>query len=109
MKVNLTRQVFNKNLFNKTIETEFNELKPPLNPAFFDVNLATINDFFKIYENLFFDISKSGSSLSHEFLVKESGDYINLKQNNQEIEALMEEIISLRQKNLELLEANITP
>jgi hypothetical protein len=64
--VNLNRQVFNKQKFNDTVDTKFSELgvqEPDLN--FFDINLATVNDFFILYNKLFFEIPKEGDINSH--------------------------------------------
>lgn len=101
--VNLNRQVFNKEKFNSTIDTSFTQLGPqPQDPSFFDINLATLEDFFTLYNKLFFEIPKDGDTNSHTFLVNESGQYINFQANNEEIQALLQEISDLRTENLEL-------
>ena len=51
--VNLNKQVFDKDKFKETIDTNFSELISTPNPAFFDINLATIDDFFVLYNKLF--------------------------------------------------------
>jgi len=105
--VNLNRQVFNKQKFNDTVDTTFSELgvqEQDLN--FFDLNLATVDDFFTLYNRLFFEIPKEGAINSHTFLVKESGDYVGAQQVNEEIQALLQEIADLREENLTLRQAN---
>ena len=64
--------------------------------------MATVEDFFNIYNNLFFIIPKYGEINSHEYLIKESSDYIDYQANQLEIEALLEEIAELRESNLQL-------
>ena len=54
--ITFNRQVFNKSKFNDTVDTEFTQLIQTPDETFFDVNLATVEDFFTIYGNLFFDI-----------------------------------------------------
>ena len=106
--VNLNRQVFNKQKFNDTVDTTFSELgvqEPDL--GFFDLNLATVDDFFTLYNKLFFEIPKEGAINSHTFLVKESGDYVGSQQINDEIQALLQEISDVREENLELRKDNI--
>ena len=106
--VNLNRQVFNKQKFNDTVDTTFSELgvqEQDLN--FFDLNLATVDDFFILYNKLFFEIPKEGAINSHTFLVKESGDYVGSQQVNEEIQALLQEISDIREENLELRKDNI--
>jgi len=106
--VNLNRQVFNKQKFNDTVDTTFSELgvqEQDLN--FFDLNLATVDDFFILYNKLFFEIPKEGAINSHTFLVKESGDYVGSQLINEEIQALLQEISDIREENLELRKENI--
>lgn len=105
MKVNslLNKQVFVKNDFYNTVDTNFSQLVEQPPNIIFDVNLASVEDFFELYNKLFFEIPKEGTTNSHEFIVKESGDYIGSSQNNEETQALLEEINSLRQENLELI------
>ena len=105
--VNLNRQVFNKQKFNNTVDTTFSELGvQQQDPSFFDLNLATVDDFFTLYNRLFFEIPKEGAINSHTFLVKESGDYVGAQQVNEEIQALLQEIADLREENLTLRQTN---
>ena len=106
--VNLNRQVFNKQKFNDTVDTTFSELGvQEQDLSFFDLNLATVDDFFILYNKLFFEIPKEGAINSHTFLVKESGDYVGSQQINDEIQALLQEISDVREENLELRKDNI--
>ena len=99
----LNRDAFNKTAFNNTVDTNFTELDQlPPDLSFFDPNLATVNDFFNIYQNLFFEIPKFGTVNSHEYLVVESTAYTNFIENQEQIDALLEEIVDLREQNLQL-------
>ena len=99
----LNRDAFNKTAFNNTVNTNFTELDQlPPDLSFFDPNLATVNDFFNIYQNLFFEIPKFGTTNSHEYLVVESTAYTNFIENQEQIDALLEEIVDLREQNLQL-------
>tara|TARA_B110000285_G_scaffold85850_1_gene98490 strand:+ start:1113 stop:1610 length:498 start_codon:yes stop_codon:yes gene_type:complete len=106
---NLNRTVFDKTLFNETIDTSFSELgdtNQP-DPSFFDINLATQDNFFTLYEKFFFEIPKMGISNSHEYLVKKSGDYINFERDQQAIQELLDEIAELRIENVDLRILNV--
>ena len=107
MELKLNRQVFNKGKFNETVDTTFSQLVGNLPPPVFDINLATTEDFFTLYNKFFFEIPKEGDINSHRFLFKESGDYINAELINEEIQALLGEIVTLRQENLELRQSQI--
>jgi len=102
-KIILNRDVFNREAFNNTVNTNFSQLDqeaPDL--SFFDPNLATVEDFFNIYQNLFFQIPKFGDINSHQYLVVESTEYTNYIENQEQIDALLEEITDLREENLQL-------
>ena len=101
--VTLIRTGYSREAFNSTFNTDFTQLGvSEQDLTFFDPNLATVGDFFTIYNNLFFIIPKYGEINSHEYLIKESSDYIDYQANQLEIEALLEEIAELRESNLQL-------
>jgi hypothetical protein len=102
--IKLNKQVFVKTKFNETVDTSFSQLIEPSNPTFFDINLATVDDFFTLYNRLFFEIPKNGVVNSHEFLVKESSEYIQVERTNEDIQILLDEIADLRRENLSLRE-----
>jgi len=106
--VNLNKQVFNKEKFNETIDTSFSQLGPQQpDPSFFDPNLATVEDFFTLYDKFFFEIPKEGQTNSHTYLITESTEYVGFQQNQEEIQALLQEIADLREENLALRQDNI--
>ena len=101
--ITLVREAFDKDKFKETVNTEFTQLgvvEPDL--SFFDPNLATVDDFFSIYQNLFFTIPKFGDINSHQYLVIESTEYTGFIENQTQIDALLEEIVDLREQNLQL-------
>ena len=99
-KINLNRTVFDKRKFNQSVDTEFSQLVTKEQQNFFDPDLATIDDFFTIYTNLFYEIPKEGAVNSHEYLIVESSEYINFDKINEDIQVLLEEITSLREELL---------
>ena len=101
--ITLIRQAFDKEAFNQTVDTSFTQLGvTEVDLSFFDPNLATVGDFFSIYNNLFFLIPKTGPN-SHTTLIDESSDYTNYLPNQAEIQALLDEITELREQNLQLI------
>lgn len=99
--VKFSKQVFDKNQYNKIIDTSFKQLgvKPTIEQI---EETPSIGEFFQMYNELFYDINEKGPTNSHEYLIKQSSEYINFEQSNEEIESLQEEIAQLR---IELLEA----
>jgi len=102
-KIDLNKSIFSKTEYQKTINTNFSELG--VNNIIEDIqNSPTVDDFFILYDQLFYEIPERGDTNSHEFLTQTSGEYIDFKENNEEIQALREEITQLRQ---DLLDAQI--
>ena len=103
----LNRQVFDKKKFKETINTSFTQLDTGEEDGFFDINLATLEDFWTLYEKFFYDIPKLGQINSHEYLAKESAAYAGSDTINEEIQVLLDEIAELREENLQLRENEI--
>jgi hypothetical protein len=100
--IKLLKRVYDKNQYQKVIDTSFTQLVQPTVTAE-TVVLPTVDQFFEYYNQLFFDIPKFGETNSHEYLIKTSQEYIGLSNVvNDEIQLLISEITELRQDNLEL-------
>ena len=99
--IEFNKQVFNKTSYEKVIDTSFKQLGvKSINEKV--EKQPTVNDFFRMYNELFYDINEKGPTNSHEYLIQQSSEYVNFEQSNEEIEALQEEIAQLR---IDLLEA----
>jgi len=103
-KITLKAQRFNKDKFNETVNTEFTQLIDTPDPSFFDRDLATVGDFWYLYDKFFYLIPKSGEVESHEYLAKTSGEYADFDSISDEIQALLDEIAELRTENLKLIQ-----
>jgi hypothetical protein len=102
-KVNLNKVVFEKNQYQKVIDTSFTQLVQPVITGSTPPPSISIPEFFNTYQQLFFEIPKFGDANSHEYLIKTSQEYAGEFNNNEDIiEALIEEVTQLRQENLEL-------
>jgi hypothetical protein len=99
-RINLNKNVFNKEDFLKTVNISFTQLVPPT-PV--EIPAMNVDEFFGEYNRLFYDIPEYGETNTHEYLVKTSGEYIGWNNINAEIQALLDEIAQLRQ---ELLDVN---
>ena len=97
--ISLNRQVFDKQQFENTVDTSFTQLNIPSSAT---TTPPTIEQFFDYYNQLFYQIPKLGDTNSHSYLVKTSGEYIGSTQNDDVIQALIDEINSLRQQVLDL-------
>ena len=98
----LIKPSFNKNSYEKVIDTSFSQLtQPPVdttaNPP------ISVQQFFTYYQQLFFTIPKFGEVNSHEYLIKTSQEYVgstNIQDDT--IQALIDEVNQLRQENFDL-------
>ena len=107
--VQLTKQVYDKNQYQKVIDTSFTQLVQPVTTPT-GSTLPTVDQFFTYYNQLFFDIPKFGEVNSHEYLIKTSQEYIGTASSavSNELQALIDEITELRQENLDLQQQLLT-
>jgi hypothetical protein len=96
--VKIEKTVFNNTEFGKVIDTTFNTFVQPTTGSLAD----SINDFFRMYEDLYYTIDITGPINSHEYLVKKSSELLNFDATTQNIQPLLDEIAQLRQENLTL-------
>lgn len=98
--VDLNKKVYSKNQYPKVIDTSFRELGNTTLQQDLQEQI-TVDQFFVLYDELFYDIPTEGDTNSHLMLVRQSGEYINYEETNEEIEALQAEITTLREQLLE--------
>jgi len=99
-KVDTKKQVFNKAQYPKTINTQFSQLGVT-SIADAIAQTPTTEEFFQLYNELFYDIPALGETNSHQYLVRTSGEYINFDEESDIIQALQEEITALREELLD--------
>ena len=84
------------NNYDKVIDTEFKTFIT--NPT---VNTLTLEEFFQNYNDLFYQIPKEGDINSHQYILDQTLQYLNLKlANDTEIQLLLDEITNLRRQLL---------
>lgn len=99
-RVDLNKTVYSKNQYPRVIDTEFQHLGiTSLQEDLQQQN--TVEDFFAMYDELFYDIPAQGDTNSHIALIRRSTEYADYEETNVEIEALQEEIASLRRELLD--------
>ena len=98
--INFNKTVFSKSQYSKVIDTSFNELGVKTIQEQLDEQ-PNIEEFFSLYNELFYDIPELGKTNSHEFIIKQSSEYINFDENNEIIEELQKEISQLREDLLD--------
>ena len=98
--INFNKTVFNKAQYIKTIDTSFSELGVTTVQEQLDTQ-PTVEEFFSLYNQLFYEIPEFGEINSHEFLIQQSSEYINFEANQETIDKLQGEISILREELLD--------
>lgn len=96
--VRIKRTVYNKAEHQKVIDRTFKSFVPQL-PS----ESISVEDFFALYEDLYYVIPAQGEELSHSYLIQRSSELVSVEQTSIDIQPLLDEIASLREQ---LLEAN---
>ena len=96
--ISIEKQVYDKLSFSKVVNTQFSQL---LNNVNEETPTFTIDDFFQLYDQLFYQIPKEGDVNSHRYMLEKSAEYLGVIINQDDIQALLEEITNLRQQVLD--------
>jgi hypothetical protein len=98
-KVNLTKQGFLSSAYKNAIDTSFTQLVQPPPPV---EETVSVEQFFNLYQTLFYEIPAEGSINSHTYLIKQSTEYIGFTEEKEEdIQVLLDEITLLREELLD--------
>ncbi len=99
--ISFNSNTFSRDDFEKLVDTRFKQLLNPLTET--DTSF-TIEEFFTLYDDLFYQIPPEGDVQSHRFILNRTAEYLGVKINEESnIQALLDEITLLKQ---ELLESN---
>jgi len=103
--IRIKKKVYVKKDFDKVIDRSFNTFVDETQE-----DVISIEEFFALYDDLFFDIPVKGATQSHEYLLEKSSTLLEIEEDTQDIQPLLDEIATLREQILEyqqqLIEAN---
>lgn len=94
----LRKTVYTKEQLGRIFDPEFREFET--DPG---LDQTDLDELFRLYNELFFDIPLNGANNSHEFLLRRSSEVARLDEVPLDIQPLLDEIASLRRQ---LLDAN---
>ena len=104
--IRLQKTVYEKGNVDKVIDRTFNTFAQPVPVE----DLPTVEEFFELYEQLYYEIPIEGVTQSHQYLVQRSSELLNFEKDTDDIQPLLDEIAILREQILEyqqqLIEAN---
>ena len=91
----IEKTVYDKNSFSKVVDTQFSQL---LSNQAEETPVFTIEDFFELYDQLFYQIPKEGDTNSHRFILEKEAEYLGVNISQDDVQALLDEITVLRQQ-----------
>ena len=97
--IQIQKTVFNSTEFEKVVDRTFSTFIQPT----VEEDTDTVEEFFRLYEKLYYDINVEGEENSHEYLIRKSSELVNFEKSTEEIQPLLDEIAQLREQ---LLQAN---
>jgi len=103
--IRIKKKVYVKKDFDKVIDRSFNTFVDETQE-----DVISIEEFFALYDDLFFFFFLKGATQSHEYLLEKSSTLLEIEEDTQDIQPLLDEIATLREQILEyqqqLIEAN---
>ena len=91
------KTVFSKDSYNRVIDTQFSQLITQE-----DETLSfSVDDFFELYDQVFYQIPRDGETNSHQYILQREADYLGISISQDDVQALLDEITSLRQQVLD--------
>lgn len=94
--IRVKKTVLDKDEFEKVVDTSF---KTFVDPATIEDN-DTVEEFFRLYNKLYYEIPIDDDTDSHKFLIQESSKLVDLEKDLTEIQPLLDEISYLREQLL---------
>jgi len=91
------KTVFDKDTFSKVVNTQFNQL---IGDEGEELSFS-VDDFFELYDQLFYQIPTEGETNSHRFILQREADYLGVSISQEDVQALLDEITALRQQVLD--------
>lgn len=107
--VKIQKTIYALEQFTNIVDINFSQLANPITNNVIEDNTVTIDEFFSLYDTLYFDIPPSGSNNSHLGLATRSLEFLDLSLEDlqKEIENLREENISLKTQLLAAAQINV--
>ena len=94
----IQKTVFSKDTYGRVIDTQFRQL---ITQDGEEQLSFTVDDFFELYDQLFYQIPTEGETNSHRYILQREADYLGISISQDDVQALLDEITSLRQQILD--------
>lgn len=94
--IKIQKTVLKKDEFDKVVDTSFSTFVDPQA----EINTDTVEELFRLYNKLYYEIPIEGDTNSHTFLVKESSKLVDIEKDLTDVQPLLDEISELRERLL---------
>ena len=95
----IQKTVYDKTTYSRVINTQFSQL---LNQGTSEDTLSfSVDDFFELYDQVFYQIPRDGETNSHQYILQREADYLGISISQEDVQALLDEITFLRQQVLD--------
>jgi hypothetical protein len=91
------KTVFSKDSYGRVVDTQFSQLITQED----EILSFSVDDFFELYDQLFYQIPRDGETNSHQYILQREADYLGISISQEDVQALLDEITSLRQQVLD--------
>lgn len=92
----LEKTVFIKDQYDRVLDRSFRTFLT----ASLEAPALGVDDLFKLYDDLFYQIPIEGDINSHTYLIKRSSELVNFERTTEDIQPLLDEIASLKDQLL---------
>ena len=100
--IRVKKTVYKKDEFEKVVDTSFSTYTDEVEEQDND----TVEELFRLYNKLFYDIPTEGTNNAHTFILQESSKLVEFTKDTEEIQPLLDEIATLREQLLISNQAN---
>ena len=94
--IKIQKSVLKKDEFDKVVDTSFSTFVDPQA----EINTDTVEELFRLYNKLYYEIPIEGNTNSHTYLVKESSKLVDIEKDLTDVQPLLDEITELRERLL---------
>ena len=95
--VSIQKTVYNKQQFDTVVDRSFQTYAQPT----LIEEEPTVDEFFVLYDKLFYEIPVEGETKSHTYLIQRSSELAEFTSTTEDIQPLLDEISDLREQILE--------
>lgn len=98
-RVRIQKQSYRSDQVNNLVDRQFKTFTK-VQP---EIDTDTVEEFFRLYDKLYYSIPLEGEINSHQYLLQKSSELVDFEKNTEDLQPLLDEIAQLRQQ---LLDAN---